>query len=120
MLQRLINSFDFADELDGTWSREQLLEMDGRFTAAVERAFGLGLESRAAASATVRIGFRNGKDAAVEGAIEAGWRELCRNKGDISFLEIVQFVRERCPNIDQARIRSGFDRRFRQRGGAGW
>src|SRR5262249_12029576 len=83
----LINSFDFADELDGTWSREQLLEMDGRFTAAVERAFGLGLESRAAASATVRIGFRNGKDAAVEGAIEAGGRERCRNKGDISFLK---------------------------------
>ena len=34
------------DELDGSWSREQLLEMDARFVAAVEQAFELGLWGR--------------------------------------------------------------------------
>ena len=36
-----------SDDLDGAWTREQLLEMDMRFAAALERAFELGLESRA-------------------------------------------------------------------------
>src|SRR5262249_24876151 len=90
----------------GTWSRTQLVEMDSRFRAAVEQAFAQGSESRAAAAATVRIG-RNGKEA--EAAIEAGWQELCRHRGDISFLEISQFVRKRCL-VDPVLIRAGFAR----------
>src|SRR5262249_10958977 len=109
--------FSDLDGRCGDWSRDQLEEMNNRFVSAVEAAFELGLESRAAAAATVRIrSSLNGKGAAIEAAIEAGWGELCRKKGDISFLEIAQFVRERCPNIDQTRVRFGFEQRFRQRG----
>jgi hypothetical protein len=43
------------DGLDGAWTREQLLDMDSRFAAALERAFELGLESRASAAAQVRL-----------------------------------------------------------------
>jgi hypothetical protein len=60
MLQRL--NFSLDEELlcgDGVWPRDRLLTMDASYTAAVERAFELGLESRAAAAATVS--FRNGK-----------------------------------------------------------
>jgi hypothetical protein len=104
----------------GLWSRTQLEEMDSAFIRAVERAFELGLESRAAAAATVRVGaLRNGKDAVIESAIEAAWDFLCRKRGDATALEIVKFIRERCPNLDQARIRFGFEQRLRQRG-AGW
>jgi len=46
---------DPADELDGTWPREQLLEMDSRFTAALERAFELELERRSSARAQVAL-----------------------------------------------------------------
>src|SRR5262245_16918206 len=53
---------DLDPELcNGLWSRDQLVEMDSRFTAAVAAAFSQGLESRAAASATVRID-RNGRN----------------------------------------------------------
>src|SRR5262249_5885969 len=65
-LQRL--NFSPDEELlcgDGVWPRDRLLTMDASYTAAVERAFELGLESRAAAAATVS--FRNGKAAALEG-----------------------------------------------------
>jgi len=34
------------DELDGIWTREQLLEMNALFAAALEKAFELGLETR--------------------------------------------------------------------------
>jgi hypothetical protein len=69
MLQRLNSSLD-EERLsgDGLWSRARLEEMDSAFTGAVLRAFELGLESRGAAGATVS--FRNGKAAAIEGAIE--------------------------------------------------
>src|SRR5215471_512021 len=118
MLQRLL-SYDDDEFGDGLWSHQQLLEMNDRFTAAVEAAFQSGLESRKAAAATVRIG-RNGKEAAIESAIEAAWDLLCSKKGDVAFSEIVAFVRERCPNIDQARVRFGFQQRFRQRGHELW
>ena len=36
----------------GGWSREQLMQMDADFTAAVERAIARGLESPASARAT--------------------------------------------------------------------
>ena len=45
-----------GDELEGGWSREQLLRMDDRFVVAVEAAFRLGLESPASASAVERPG----------------------------------------------------------------
>src|SRR5215813_10566995 len=50
------------DAQSGLWSREQLLEMDSRFVAALEAAFAKGLESRAAAAATVWIGGMAGRE----------------------------------------------------------
>jgi len=90
MLQRLIS---LDDELygDGTWSSAQLEQMNDRFVAAVETAFRAGLESRVAAAATVRVGHRNGKDAAVESAIEAAWAFLASKKRDVAFSVVPQF-----------------------------
>jgi hypothetical protein len=45
-----------GDELQGGWTREQLLRMDADFVAAVEAAIRLGLENRASASACERPG----------------------------------------------------------------
>jgi hypothetical protein len=48
----------FLDEDDGApgaWTKEQLVEMDARFVAALERAFELGLESRASAAAQANL-----------------------------------------------------------------
>jgi len=90
--------------------------MDAAFIARVEAAFQAGLESRAAAAATVRINssLNGSRRRAEEAAIEAGWTELCRRKGDAAFLEIVQFVRERCL-VDLEVIRMGFAQRLRER-----
>jgi|SRR5262245_13234654 len=115
MLQRLNSLFD--EELlsgDGLWPRDRLEEMNRRFVAAIELAFAKGLESRAAAAATV--GFRNGKAAAIEGAIEGAWNLLNSKKGEVTAVEVVAFVRERCPNIDQACVRAGLAERFRWHG----
>jgi len=38
-------SLDSAEEVCGIWSRDQLVEMNDRFVAAVLTAFELGLES---------------------------------------------------------------------------
>jgi hypothetical protein len=46
---------DPEEERCGGWSREQLLDMDSRFAAALERAFELGLERRASAAAQVKL-----------------------------------------------------------------
>jgi hypothetical protein len=70
MLQRL-NFFDSSDELEGEWPRARLIEMNDRFVAALELAFAKGLESRAAASATVRVG-RNDREAAIGAASRRG------------------------------------------------
>jgi len=43
-------------EQHGGWTPEQLIRMDSRFVAAVERAFRLGRENRASASACQRPG----------------------------------------------------------------
>jgi hypothetical protein len=45
-----------GDELEGTWTREELQRMHDRFVAAVEAAFRSGLESTASASACERPG----------------------------------------------------------------
>src|SRR5262249_52587076 len=118
MLQRL-SLLDF-DELDrcGCSTRVQLIEMNDRFVMAVANAIRSGRESAATASATVQIG-RNGDARRVEAAIEAGWGELCRQRGDISFSEIVQFVRKRCL-VDPEVIRMGFALRLRERGSEFW
>ena len=47
--------YEVGDERDGPWTREQLIEMDARFVAALERAFELGLESRASAAGQVKL-----------------------------------------------------------------
>jgi hypothetical protein len=88
----------------------------GAATAAVQRAFELDLESRAAATATVS--FRNGKAAAIEGAIEAAWDLLCSKKGQMLASEVVAFVRARCPDVDISRIQFGIEQRLRARGAA--
>jgi len=110
MLQRLLF---YDDELgDGLWSHQQLLEMNDRFVAAVELAFAKGLESRASASAIVKM---NGKQRADEIAIELAWRWLRENMEanvDISFSEVVAFVNARCPGVDRARIGAEFKQRL--------
>jgi len=45
-----------GDEQQGGWSREQLLGMNDRFAAQLERAFASGRERRSSASACVRPG----------------------------------------------------------------
>jgi len=47
------------DELDGMWTRERLEEMNAAFTAALERAFELGLESRESARREVKLPARS-------------------------------------------------------------
>jgi hypothetical protein len=39
----------------GGWTREQLIEMDSRFVAALEQAFACGLESRESARQQVKL-----------------------------------------------------------------
>src|SRR5262245_20018792 len=117
MLQRL--PFSDLDELDGGWPREQLLEMDGRFTARVEAAFQAGLESRVAAAATVRVGHRNGgRQRAEEAVVESAWVWFCQRdrEKEVAFSEILA----RCPGVDPCKVREGFARRFRQFGYELW
>jgi len=101
---------------NGLWSRSQLEEMDSRFKAAVELAFANGGESRAAASATVKM---NGKPRADEIAIELAWRWLQGKMDasvDVSFVEVVAFMNARCPGVTSTRVREGFEERFRRYG----
>ena len=98
------------DAQSGLWSREQLLEMDSHFVAALEAAFAKGLESRAAAAATVRIG-RNGREGAIESAIGAAWDSLRDRKGEMSASEVLAFVRELVPGVPPERVRAEFKRR---------
>src|SRR5262249_15600296 len=88
MLMRPI-LFDPLDEVEGNWSRSELEAMDAAFVARVEAAFAAGLESRVAAAATVRVRTpRNGDARRVEAAIEAAWKFLCNEQGDLAFSEI--------------------------------
>jgi hypothetical protein len=43
------------DLSEGTWTRERLVEMDLKFTAALEAAFAAGLESRESARREVKL-----------------------------------------------------------------
>ena len=47
---------DPGDPELGTWSKEQLVEMDARFVAALERVFACGLENKRSAAAQARGG----------------------------------------------------------------
>jgi hypothetical protein len=102
-----------GDEIVGDWRREELLKMDACFVSAVTAAFEAGRESPAAARATVRVG----RSAAVveEAAIQAAWNLLWQKDGEMSFAEIVVAVQACCPNVTAARIRAGFERRFKVR-----
>jgi hypothetical protein len=104
-----------GDELQGDWSRAQLLEMDGRFTAAVEAALASGLESRTAASATIQVGRRRVKEEAIEAAVEGAWLWFWQKDADVSFADVVSFARARCANVDPACVRAGFEKRRRER-----
>jgi len=44
-----------GDELNGSWTREQLEEMSARFAERLEQAFELGLESRDSAAGQVKL-----------------------------------------------------------------
>jgi hypothetical protein len=48
-----------GDELE-TWTKEELVEMDRRFTDRLEQAFELGLESRASAAGQVKLPANSG------------------------------------------------------------
>jgi len=119
MLQRL--SFPVDEELYpgcGLWPRAELEAMNAAFVARVEAAFASGLESRRAASATVRVGSSlngSGRRRAEEKAIELAWRWLRENMErcvDVSFAEVAAFVNARCPGVDRARIGAEIKRRF--------
>jgi hypothetical protein len=47
--------YEAGDELDGLWSHDQLVEMNARFVAALEKAFAAGLERRSSAAGQVRL-----------------------------------------------------------------
>ena len=114
MLQRLaLSDLDELDRQCGLWSRSELEAMDSAFCARIEAAFDAGLESRASASATVKM---NGKQRADEIVIELAWRWLRENMEanvDISFVEVVAFVQARCSGVTPARVRAGFEWRFK-------
>lgn len=67
-------------------------------------------ESRAAARATVRVTKRRVME---ESTIQQAWLWYLRNRdaADIPFAAVVA----RCPGVDPARVRVGFERRFRAR-----
>jgi hypothetical protein len=62
------------------------------------------------------VSFRNGKAAAIEGALEGAWNSLISKRGEMAASEVVAYVRARCPGVDVPRIRFGIEQRLRQRG----
>jgi hypothetical protein len=102
------------DGLCGGWSRLRLLEMNEQFCKVMEQAFERGLESRASATATVRVGKRRVTE---EEAIETVWKWFVHcNEGveDIAFVDVVARVRALLPNVTAARVRLGFETRFKR------
>jgi hypothetical protein len=85
--------------------------MNSAFVERVEAAFEAGLESRAAAKATVQVGRASAVD--VERAIEAAWAWFQSVDQDVPFSAVVTFVRTRCPGIDPMCVRAGFEKRFK-------
>jgi len=81
--------------------------MNQEFTAAVERAFELKLESRVAAAVTYSRNATNGKQY-TEAVIESAWRWFRDAKFEATAVEVVA----RCPGVAPARIRAEFKRRL--------
>src|SRR5262249_30271525 len=116
MLQRLaLSDLDELEKQCGLWSRVELERMNQDFVAACERAFELRLESRVAASATIRL---NGDARRIEMAVERAWVWFCRRdrEKEVAFSEILA----RCPGVDPCKVREGFARRFKQFGCEIW
>jgi hypothetical protein len=88
--------------------------MDSAFVERVEAAFEAGLESRAAAKATVQVGRPGVVD--VERAIEAAWQWFKSMDQDVTFSAVVAHARVRCPGIDPMCVRAGFEKRFKNGG----
>ena len=104
-----------GDEVCGDWSREQLERMDSRFVAAVELAFANGLESRASASATVRIGRNGSRRLMGDAAIQAGWSWFRDAKFEATAVEVLARVRASCASVTAEQVRVEFKKRFKGR-----
>jgi hypothetical protein len=87
--------------------------MDSKFVAVLTAAFEAGLESRTSATATVRVGKRVTAEQAIESAVQSAWLWFWQKDADVSFAAVVAFARARCANVDPARVRAGFERRFK-------
>src|SRR5262249_7140194 len=120
MLQRLTSLDEELYAGCGLWSRSQLEEMNDRFVAAVTAAFDQGLESPAAASATVQLGPRlNGSRLLKEqAAIGAAWKFFVDAKYEATAAEVVARVRAICPKVSAETIRVEFWKRLRGSDGA--
>src|SRR5215475_8700672 len=112
MLDLLRSWYESGDEQHGDYTRAQLEVMNSAFVERVEAAFQAGLESRAGAAASYVT--RKSNRRLEEAVIQAAWDWLWREEGDLPFVEIVKFVRVRCPQICAAVVQAAFERRFRQ------
>jgi hypothetical protein len=102
--------YESGDAGHGDWTREQLVDMDSRFCEALEAAFQTGGESRAVATATVRVTQPRGTE---EAAISAAWAWFWQKDADVPFCAVVEFVRIRSPRVTAECVRAGFERRRR-------
>jgi hypothetical protein len=92
----------------------QIETMDSAFVERVEAAFEAGLESRAAARATVQVGRPGAVD--VERAIEAAWAWFQSVDQDVAFSAVVEHARVRCSGVTADQVRIGFEKRFKNGG----
>jgi|SRR5215831_3083270 len=96
---------------EGTWTRDELKRMNQEFTAAVERAFGLGLESRTTAAAMVS--FRNdSRRLADDAAIGAVWSWFVGVKFEATAVEVLARVRACYSSVTAEQVRVEFRRRL--------
>src|SRR6516162_5403474 len=106
-----VSAFAPGDEQHGDYTRARLLEMDAHYVTAVESAFQARFESRAVATATVRV---RKPHMTQEAAIEMAWTWFWRDKdADVPFSAVVAFVRIRFPRVTAECVRAGFERRRR-------
>ena len=91
--------------------------MNQEFTAVVERAFELGLESRAAAGATyaVKSPLNGSRLLAEEAAIGAAWRWFVDAKFDVPAAAVLARVRAGYPDVTAEQVRVEFKKRFKGR-----
>jgi len=98
----------------GDWTRDQLLEMDAAFVAAVEAAFRSGLESRAAAAATARLkpALNGNQRLAMDAALGAAWDWFVGVKFEATAGEVLARVRAVCPRVSAEQVRVEFKTRL--------